>query len=193
VWNGIERAVFLTVAGPDGASLPAETVAKLAAILDAARDTTQRLIIGAAVRVPVRLSGTLFVAEGFVREDVLAAVQAALAARLSFSRVGFAEPLHRSDIDLAVMAVTGVDGLDLDTFGLRSMGSFTAAGRKARDLAAGPLQPHVRLFPARPAAGAEQDPVLAEAFGTRRPRLVPAEQAYAEAADIQLVATGGIA
>lgn len=193
VWNGIERAVFLTVAGAGGASLPPETVAKLATILDAARDTTQRLIIGAALRVPVRLSGTLFVAEGFMREDVLAAVQAALAARLSFSRVGFAEPLHRSDIDLAVMAVTGVDGLDLDTFGLRSMGSFTAAGRKARDLAAGALQPHVRLFPARPAAGAEQDPVLADAFGTRRPKLVPAEQVFAEAADIQLIATGGIA
>lgn len=192
VWNGIERAVFLTVAGPDGATLPADTIRTLSAILDAARDTTQRLIIGAALRVPVRLSGTLFVAEGFVREEVLAAVQAALAARLSFSRVGFAEPLHRSDIDLAVMAVAGVDGIDLDTFGFRAMGGFTAAGRKARDLAAGALQPHLRLFPARPASGAEQDPVLAEAFGTRRPKLVPAEQACAEAADIQLVATGGI-
>lgn len=192
VWNGIERAVFLTVAGPDGATLPAETIAKLASILDAARDTTQRLIIGATLRVPVRLSGTLFVAPGFVRAEVLAAVHAALADRLSFARIGFAEPLHRSDIDLAVMGVAGVEGIDLDTFGFRSMAGFTAAARKARDLALGPLQPHLRLFPARPTSGAEQDPVLAEAFGTRRPKLVAAEQAFAEAADIQLVATGGI-
>jgi hypothetical protein len=192
VWSGIERAVFLTVAGPDGAALPAETLAKLSAILDAARDTTQRLIIGAALRVPVRLSGTVFVSAGFVREEVLAAVRAALAERFSFSRVGFAEPLHRSDIDLAVMAVRGVDGIDLDTFGFRGMPGFSEAGRKARDLAAGTLQPHLRLFPARPASNAEADPVVAEAFGTRRPKLLPAEQAYAEAADLQLVATGGI-
>ncbi|MCU0985281.1 MAG: hypothetical protein MUC89_10110, partial [Acetobacteraceae bacterium] len=192
VWSGIERAVFLTVAGPDGATLPAETLAKLSAILDAARDTTQRLIIGSALRVPVWLSGTVFVSVGFVREEVLAAVRTALAERLSFSRVGFAEPLHRSDIDRAVMAVRGVDGIDLDTFGFRAMAGFSAVERKARDLAPGPLQPHLRLFPARPASSAEADPVVAEAFGTRRPKLLPAEQAYAEAADLQLVATGGI-
>lgn len=192
VWNGIERAVFLTVAGPGGAVLPADTIGTLAAILDAARDTTQRLIIGGVLRVPVRLSGTLFVASGFVREEVLAAVRDALSERLSFSRMGFAEPLHRSDIDLAVMSVAGVDGIDLDTFGFRRMSGFSGAGRRARDLAPGVLQPHLRLFPARPAAGAEQDPVLAEAFGTRLPRLVAAEQAFAEADDIVLVTTGGI-
>lgn len=193
VWNGIERVVFLTVAGPGGAVLPGEVLSKLAAALDAARDTAQRLVIGAGLRVAVRLSGTLFVAPGFVREEVHAAVLAALADRLSFARMGFAEPLHRSDIDLAVMAVRGVEGIDLDTFGFRDMQGFSVAARKARDLAAGALQPHMRLFPARPSAGAEADPILAGAYGLVRPRLVPAEQAFAETADIALVATGGIA
>jgi hypothetical protein len=193
VWSGIERAVFLTVAGPDGAVLPATTLATLSGLLDAARDTTRRLMLGAALRVPVRLSGTLFVADGFVREEVLAAVQTALRERLSFTRMGLGEPLHRSDIDLAVMAVPGVAGLDLDTLGFRFMAGFGAAGRKARDLAAGPLQPHLRFFPARPSAGTGADPILAELFGTLRPRIVPAEQAYAEARDIVLAATGGIA
>ncbi len=193
VWSGIERAVFLTVAGPDGAALPAATLAKLLSILDAARDTTQRLMLGAVLRVPIALSGTLFVADGFVREEVLAAVHAALLSRFSFARMGFAEPAHRSDIDLAVMAVPGVAGLDLDTFGLRRMASFAAAGRKARDITAGPLQDRIRLFPARPSSGAAADPIVAEAYGTRRPRILPAEQAYAAASDIVLVATGGIA
>lgn len=193
VWNGIERTVFLTVAGPDGAALGASTLAKLSSVLDAARDTTQRLMLGAVLRVPVSLSGTLFVQDGFVREEVLAAVTAALVERLSFARMGFAEPLHRSDIDLAVMAVPGVAGLDLDAFGLRRQASFSAAGRKARDLAAGALQDRIRLFPARPSSGAAADPIVAEAYGLRRPRLLPAEQAFAEPSDFVLVATGGIA
>lgn len=192
VWSGHERAVFLTVAGPDGGTPGAGALARLSAILDAARDTTQRLIIGAAIGVPVRLSGTLFVSDGFVREEVLAAARAALAARLSPSRMGLAEPLHRSDIDLAVMAVRGVDGIDLDTFGFRGMTGFSAAARKARDLAPGPVQPHLRLFPARPSAGTEADPVVAALFGAGRPRLLAAERAHAEAADIALVAAGGL-
>ncbi|MBR0680176.1 hypothetical protein GXW74_06735 [Roseomonas eburnea] len=193
IWSGIERLAHLTVAAPGGAAPSADTLAKLAAVLDAARDTTRRLLIGAVRRVPVRIAGLVFIEDAFVRDAVMEAARGALAALLAPDSLGIAMPLHRSDVIAALQGVRGVKGVDLDALGLRGDPGWTAAQRQARDLAPGPLQQHLRLFPARASASAVGDPLAKPAPGTVLPRILPAEQAFAETTDILLFASGGLA
>lgn len=193
VWSGSERVVQLSVVGPDGDPVPPTTIATLTAILAAARDITQRVLIGSAIRVPVAVAGTVFIGAAFLRESVLDAVRQALLALLSPAGRDLAAPVHLSDVQAAVQAVPGVDGIDVDALGFRGQQTWTLAQRRARDLVPGPLQPHLRLFPARPSSSTANDPVVAAAFPTGKPRILPAELALAEDGDIVLTASGGIA
>lgn len=193
IWSGIERVVHLTVAGPGGAAPAPETLTTLGGILAAARDLTQRLLIGAVRPVAVRIAGTIFVEDSFIREEVLAACRAAALAHLNPPALGIGAPVHRSGIIAALQAVRGVKGLDLDLLGFRGDAGWNAAQRQARDLAPGVLQPHLRIFPARPAGAASGDPLAKPAPGTKLPRILGAEGAIAVDPDIVLAASGGIA
>lgn len=193
VWSGIERVAHLSALGPDGAMLSAGALATLAGVLNAARDRTVRLVLGAALRVNVQVVGRVFIDNAFVREEVIEACRTALLDRFAFLRVPIAGALHLSDVQAAVQAVRGVLGIDVDAFRFRGQTAWTPAQRQARDLSPGSLQPHLRLFPARPAAAATGDPVAAAAYGAALPRLLPAEQAALDTAGIVLTATGGIA
>lgn len=193
IWSGTERVAYLTVIGPEGEPVPAATIETLTAILAAARDTTRRVLIGSATEVPVTVAGTVFVNASFVRETVLEEVRQALLTLLSPAERGLAAPLHLSDVQAAAQAVRGVDGIDVDVLRFRGQPGWTPAQRQARDLVAGPLQPHLRLFPARPSSSAVNDPVVAAASPDGPPRLLPAELAFAEEDDIVLTASGGIA
>jgi hypothetical protein len=193
VWSGIERVVHLTVAGPGGTAPTAEALARLGGVLAAARDLTQRLLLGAVRPVGVRIAGTVFVQDGFLRAEVLAACHAAALARLNPPCLSIAAPVHRSAVIAAIQAVRGVAGLGLDVLAFRDDAGWGAAARMARDLSPGPLQPHLRIFPARPAAAAAADPLARPAPGQRLPRILGAEQATAAPADIRLQAQGGIA
>jgi uncharacterized phage protein gp47/JayE len=193
IWSGTERVAYLTVVGPGGEAAPDATLATLRTILAAARDTTRRVVIGSAIRAPVSVAGTLFVNARFLREAVLEEVRQALLALLSPAQREPAAPVHLSDVQAAVQAVRGVDGIDVDVLRFRGQPGWTPAQRQARDLVSGALQPHLRLFPARLASSAANDPLVQGAFPDGPPRLLPAELAFAEEADIALTASGGIA
>ncbi|WP_439578163.1 baseplate J/gp47 family protein [Elioraea sp.] len=193
IWSGTQRVVHLTVVGPEGDPVPEATVATLTAILAAARDTTRRVLIGAAILVPVQVVGTVFIQDTFLRETVMERVRAALVALLSPAERVIAAAVHLSDVQAAAQAVRGVAGIDVDALRLRGQAGWTLAQRRARDLAPGALQTALRLFPARPAVSAAADPVVAAAFPDGPPRLLPAEIAVTEQADLVLTPSGGIA
>jgi hypothetical protein len=129
----------------------------------------------------------------FVRDEVLAAARAAIAAFFSFDRMPLARAVHRSDIYAVLQSVTGVVSIDLDHFHFRGANDWTASELAARGATGAPVQSHLRIFEARPAAQAALDPAVRGCFPAALPEVLPAEQAYADAADLVLTATGGIA
>jgi hypothetical protein len=82
--------------------------------------------------------------------------------------------------------------VDLDHFQFRGANGWTAAELAARGATAAPVQAHLRIFEARPAAQAASDPAVRGCFPAALPEVLPAEQAYAAAADLVLTASGGI-
>lgn len=193
IWSGTQRVVHLTVVGPEGDPVPPTTIATLDAILAAARDTTQRVLIGAAIEASVSIVATVFVVETFLRDTVLAAVRGALLDLLSPGRRPIAAAVHLSDVQSAAQAVPGVAGIDVDALRFRGQPGWTFWQRRARDVTAAPVQTGLRLFPARPSASALHDPLVAAAFPDGAPRILPAEIAVGTDDDISLTASGGIA
>jgi len=124
---------------------------------------------------------------------VLDAARNAAVALFMPDRRGIAMPVHRSEVIAALQSVRGVLGVDLDVLGFRGDGAWALPQRQARDLSPGVLQDHLRLFPARALAAAFGDPLVKALPGQPLPRILGAEQAFAEAADIQIIASGGLA
>src|SRR5205823_5784228 len=85
VWDGLARAIFLTVAGQEGATF--NDLGIIAAGLNAARDPNHRLRIANYARVPILFSATLNVDPDFVQADVVSAARTALLETLSFDRL----------------------------------------------------------------------------------------------------------
>ena len=86
----------------------------------------------------------------------------------------------------------GVVAVDMDVFQLKSYGDLTPVERAIRAIDAGPLQPHIRIFAARPAPPLSQIDRYARAgfTGATPPAVLAAEQAFIEdpAADLVLTA-----
>jgi hypothetical protein len=193
VWRGLERVVHVSIAGQSGAPFSAETLRLLHSGLTAARDPNHMLLLGNVCRVGVRVVATIAVEKSFLREDVLAAAREALAAFVSFERMPIARALHQSDLYAALQAVRGVAFVDLDHFHLRGVAAWSDAELASRGATADPVQRHLRMFEARPLRQAMLDPAVRGCFPGPLPEVLPAEQAYAEAGDLVLSATGGIA
>lgn len=191
VWRGLDRSVHLTVVAQGGGDLSTTALQRLHAALTAARDPNHPLLLANALRVPIRVKARLAVQPAFVRDRVLAAARIALLARLGLDGAELGAALHASRVIAALQAVPGVDGVDLDLLHFRGAAGWGPAALAARGATADPAQKHLRIFAARPAAQAAQDPVAA-ALVAAGIEVVPAELAILAEADLDLTASGGI-
>ncbi|WP_431284196.1 putative baseplate assembly protein [Humitalea sp. 24SJ18S-53] len=116
VWAGAARRIFVTVAGPDGATVGDETLDALRAALGRAAEPGLLLALGPARPVRARLRLRLQLVPQWEPEPVRAAVAAILARRFGFSARAFAEPMALSAVIAAVVAVPGVLGAQAQHF-----------------------------------------------------------------------------
>lgn len=194
VWRDLEKAVHLTVAAQQGGSFSVEGLKLIHDGLTAARDPNHALLIDNVCRVAVSIIAKLTVDANHLRDEVLASARDALSEFLSFDRMPLGRPVYRSDIYAVLQGVEGVVSVDLDHFHFKGALGWTAAELAARGATAAPVQVHLRIFEARPAAQATIDPAISVCIASGpMPQVLPAEQAYAETADLVLTATGGLA
>jgi Baseplate J-like protein len=197
VWDGLEKGVHLTVAGQRGASFSPEELARLHSGLTRQRDPNHPLAVANLTRIPVVVQAAITVGDDFVRASVLQAARAALAAAFAFDAVELAAPVHLSDVYQVLQEVPGVSHLDLGELQFKGYQAWTPAQLAARGDTAAKVQPHLRIFAARPLAGssAANDPFVEQRFGAHPPAILPAEQAWLEdpAKDAVITAVGGLA
>ncbi|HEX7979866.1 MAG TPA: putative baseplate assembly protein [Gemmatimonadaceae bacterium] len=178
VWAGERRAIHLTIAAQGGATFTAAGLKRIAATLLSERDPNHKLLIANYTPVAVLVDASIIVDDRYVTADVLAAARAALLLDLAFEQRHFAQPVYLSEIFAVLQSVAGVVAVDVNTLDLKSTdATFRAA--HGIDPAAGALQPHLLMLPARPAGtGTVQPAELA--------RIEMPEQ------DLVLRATGGL-
>jgi hypothetical protein len=173
--------IHLTVAGQRGGIFADEDLRRIAASLDRERDPNYRLRIADYTPFPVVLRGSITVDPRFVADEVVAGARAAALAALDFDAVALGTPIHLSDVYRVLQDVPGVVSVDVDELQPKRPAD---RNRPNVDLlpdgvTPSPLQPHVRVFPARP------DPAV-------RGAVLPAELAVVEdaARDVAVVAAG---
>jgi predicted phage baseplate assembly protein len=115
-WNGRQRGVFVTVAGPQGAEIKpdSKTHRNLLAALQNAGDPNVRLQLASYHPIRFRLSAKIKVDPDARAEDVLATVTAALQARYGFEARDFGQPVALSEVMAAIQATAGVVAVDVD-------------------------------------------------------------------------------
>ena len=144
VWDGLGRAIHLTVAAQGGTEFSPTDLKRLTAALTAARDPNHPLRLANHVPVDVVVRARVAVEASRKRSDVLAAARAALLDALSFDRLELGRPVHLSDLFRVLQEVPGVDFVDVDELAFKD-----AAVQAARAQESGPLQPHLPIFAAR--------------------------------------------
>lgn len=146
---GARRAVFITVAGPDGAEVrsDSDTYADLLAALAAAGDPFVPLQLRSYRRAFFRIEGRVKVDGDYLADAVFAAVEKALRAAFSFDARAFGQPVMLSEAIAVMQSVAGVVAVDVDRF-------------YRTDDPGQPLRP--RLQAAMPIAGERVDPEAAE-------------------------------
>ena len=176
VWHGHGRAIHLTVAGEGGAELGGESLRRLRAALDAARDRNHRLVLANLRRVPVVVRAAVAVDRDRVRASVEAAAAAALLELLSFDRQELGRSVRLADVVVALQDVRGVTSVDVDGLTFKDPAELRRRGGTPA-----PVQPFLRIDRARP------DP-------SRRGAALPAELAWVEAPaqDAAVRAVGGL-
>lgn len=116
IWDGRERGIFLTVAGPNGNAIESggPVYKKLVSALAKAGDpyvsvrvsTFDDALFHVALRVKVH--------EDYLAEKVLPAVEATLRTDFSFQARELGQPVAASEVIAAVQGVDGVVAVDLD-------------------------------------------------------------------------------
>jgi len=115
-WSGEQRGVFVTVAGADGASIPAGTplYKNLLAAMRAAGDTNVPLSLASYVQKFFRLKAKIKVHEDYEAEPVLAAAESLLRERFSFAARRFGQAVTLSEVVSVLQSVAGVVAVDVD-------------------------------------------------------------------------------
>src|SRR5262245_61283861 len=148
-WNGHARGVFVTVAGPDGDEVKADSDL-YKNLLDAMRlagDPYVPLRVQSYAKAFFRLAARVKTHPDYLPEKVLAAVEQALRERFSFDARQFGQPVALSEVVAVMQSPPGVVAVDVDKL-YRFDG--TPAGL------------HARLPAAAPQAGAEGTVAAAE-------------------------------
>jgi hypothetical protein len=191
VWSELERAVHVTVAAPEGNKLSAASLGLLRGALNSARDPNRPLFLANFVRVPIVISARLLRNPAFEVDAMLDDARAKLLALYAFDAMPLGAAVFASKIYATLQSATGVLAADVDVFQLKHYQDLTATERAIRAVDAGPLQPHIRIFPARPAPPlAFIDRFAHAGFEGAPPAVLAAEQAFIEepARDLVLIA-----
>lgn len=178
VWDGLSRAVHLTVAGQKAGLFEPPDLARIHASLTTQRDPNNRLLIDNFVRVRITITTSVSIADTHIAQEVAKDAREALLKHLSFEALEFGETIYLSDIYRVLQDVDGVTSLDIDLFHFKNRSLDHLAERGANNA---PVQQYLRIFPARPMPN--------EPF-----RIRPAEQAWVEvpSEDIRIHPEGGI-
>ena len=109
-WDGQMRRVFITVAGPAGAAIPADSdgYQNLLAALQQAGDPFVSLRVKSYQPAFFRLAANVKIDRDYETDLVLAAVEQALRAQFSFDARAFGQPVMLSEVIAAIQAVPGV-------------------------------------------------------------------------------------
>jgi predicted phage baseplate assembly protein len=182
LWDGLDRAIHVTVAGQAAGVFADTDLRRLGAALQAARDPGSRVLLDNFRPLPIVLRATVTVDDRHVRADVLAAVQAAVQDALSFDNALLGTPLHLSDVYRVIQDVDGVLASDIDELQAKRPAARDRPGAdRLPDGTPAPTQAHLQVERAQP------DPA-------RPGRIVAAELAVLEtpARDLSISATGGL-
>jgi predicted phage baseplate assembly protein len=116
LWTGRERVVHLTIADNDGGAVLEKSTLWEGLSHDIAEvcDPVQRLRLGTFEPLSFGLLAKLEVDADFDRDEVEAAVQAALAAAFCFEARRFGQPVTAAEVVAVIHSVDGVVGVDLD-------------------------------------------------------------------------------
>ena len=117
LFDGENGLVFLTVAGVDGAPVDAtsQLFLSLTGAIDAARDPVQQVRVASYQAVTFHLALQVIIdVPRYIAADVLAAVEAALAAAFAFDQRAFAQPVTAAEIIATAQGVAGVIATDLE-------------------------------------------------------------------------------
>ena len=176
-WDGLGRAIHLTVAAQGGGLFSADDLRRLTSALTAARDPNHPLRLANHVAVDVVVRAKISVEGDRGRAEVETAARAALLDALSFDAQELGRALGLSDVVRILQDVPGVAFVDVDELGFAD-----PEEAEARSLEPGPVQPRLLVFPARP-----DDTVAGGVRPAEVARLASPTQ------DATLTASGGLA
>ena len=118
IWDGRKRTVFITVAGPEGASLDEEgaVIAMLKESLRSYGDPFVAFTVKNFRKVLFQLQGTVTIHPDHVSDTVMAAVTADLRERYGFDAREFGQSVALSEVIAVIQSVPGVVAVDIDMF-----------------------------------------------------------------------------
>lgn len=189
-WSETERAVHVTVAGPRGAVLSTASLARLRAALDTVRDPNRPLFLANFVRVPIVVTARLLRNPAYEADAMIEDARARLLAFFAFDAMPLGEAVFASRIYAELQGAKGVLAVDVDVFQLKHYAELTPVEQAARAVDLLPRQPHIRIFPARPAPPlALIDRFARAGFTGAPPPVLAAEQAFIEDPATDLILT----
>lgn len=115
-WSGANRAVFLTVAGVDGATVPESDLAKLRTVISGISDPATGMVIAQFLPEWFHLHAGIALVPGYSPDAVFPVVEQMLRGRFGFSARALGQPVAKSEVIAAMQAVEGVDWIDVDAF-----------------------------------------------------------------------------
>ncbi|HWS90085.1 MAG TPA: putative baseplate assembly protein [Pyrinomonadaceae bacterium] len=115
-WTGERRGVFVTVAGPEGATVAEGGTlhTNLLAAMRASGDPLVPLTVRSYRQSLFRIKAKVKVHPDYLPEKVLPEVEATLRARFSFDARGFGQPVTLGEVIAAFHTVAGVVAVDVD-------------------------------------------------------------------------------
>ena len=190
VWVELERAVHISVLGPLGTALSKDALARLYHSLNGMRDENKPLMLANLVRVPIVVSAKILCDVKREKDEVLQAARKAVENLFGFDTMALGEAVFLSQIFAALQSAPGVVAVDVDLFQLKHHEALTAVERGMRAIDGNAVQPHIRIYPARPTPPPGQiDRYALAGLKGPLPPVLAAEQAYLEDAADDLVLT----
>lgn len=115
-WNGETRGVFVTIAGPDGATIADDSplYANLLAAMRAAGDPAVPLKVKSFEQRFFRLKAKVKVHEDYLAQTVLKEVGKRLRVHFSFDAREFGQPVTLSEVIAVIQRTAGVVAVDVD-------------------------------------------------------------------------------
>ncbi len=118
VWNGRQRLIVVTVAGPDGAAIDQKSLQyeQLVNALHQAGDPFVKCLVRTYRPAFFRFGGKVKIHPDYLVDLVFKEVEEALRASFSFSSREFGQPVALSKVVQVIQRVPGVIAVDVDTF-----------------------------------------------------------------------------